>query len=240
MSLLVIVPTYNERDNLKILADKILSQKGDIRILIVDDNSPDGTGEIAKQMAASDKRVKVLHNIKKMGLGSAYLEGFKYAIKNMPADYFMQMDADLSHDPSAIPEFLKAMKDNDVVIGSRYLNGKINIVNWPLRRLILSYGASVYVRLFSRVALSDPTSGYKCFRKSAVEYILSNKISSGGYAFQIEINYIMRKAGFKMAEIPIIFHDRDKGASKMSQFKTIFEAFFIVWALKFRRFAPRG
>jgi dolichol-phosphate mannosyltransferase len=236
MSALVIIPTYNERDNIKKLIDSILEPGLDIEILIIDDNSPDGTGKVADKISASEKRVKVLHRPEKEGLGKAYLEGFTYGIKNSGADYIIQMDADLSHDPNCIPKFLEEIKDCDVVVGSRFYQGRISIVNWPLSRLIFSYGACTYVKLFSRLGLSDPTSGFKCFRRAVIERILENSIISDGYAFQIEINYICKKLGFKMREMPIVFYGRDKGFSKMQILRTILDAVSIVWLLKFKKF----
>lgn len=240
MSTVIIIPTYNEKDNIENLTKEILSLKVDVRILIIDDNSPDGTGKIADTLAASDDRIMVLHRKTKEGLGKAYLEGFRYVIKNTDAEYIMEMDADFSHDPKYIPKFLEEIKDADLVIGSRFYQGRINIVNWPLSRLIFSYGASLYVRLFSRLSLSDPTGGYKCFRRRVIEAILKAGIVSNGYAFQIEVNYICRKMGFVIKEIPIIFYDRDKGSSKMRAIRTIWDAVMIVWLLKFRGFKKSG
>lgn len=235
MSVLIIIPTYNEKENLEGIAARVLSQRSDINVLIIDDNSPDGTGAIADRLAGDEKRIHVIHRNIKNGLGAAYMEGFKYAVKNTDAEYIMEMDADFSHNPDAIPSFVEMMKSGDVVIGSRFYQGRISIVNWPLSRLILSYGASIYVRLFTRLSLSDPTSGFKCFKRRVIEAILEEGIISNGYAFQIEVNYLVRKMGFSIKEVPIVFYDRDKGQSKMKTLSTIFEAAAVVWRLKLKR-----
>jgi len=235
MYTLAVIPTYNERENLLPLVSKILDLGLKIKILIVDDNSPDGTGALADTMAASDKRITVLHRPAKEGLGKAYRDGFRAALADPEAANILQMDADLSHDPSYIPAFIREIQDCDLVIGSRFYGGQIRIVNWPLLRLALSYGASIYVRFFSCLSISDPTGGFKCFKRHTVERLLANNIISDGYAFQIETNYICRKLGFKIKELPIIFYDREKGASKMSTSRTILEALSIVWRLKFKR-----
>lgn len=233
---IIIIPTYNEKDNLENLVRKIFETRADIEVLIVDDNSPDGTGETADRLSAADKRVHVLHRAKKEGIGKAYLAGFGYAVKNTDAPYIMTMDADFSHDPAYIPRFLEEIKNYDVLIGSRYYGGRISIVNWPLSRLILSYGASLYVRLFARLPVMDTTSGFRCFRRRVVENLLENEIISNSYAFLIEINYICGKLGFKIGEIPIIFYERDKGLSKMYASRAVFEAILIVWKVKFKKY----
>lgn len=235
MSLFVIIPTYNERDNLDKLIEKIFSLgMNDINVLIVDDNSPDGTGELADRLAKGNNKISVLHRDKKNGLGIAYLDGFRYALKNSKAEYIMGMDADFSHDPAYIPRFLEEIKNCDVVVGSRYYGGRISIVNWPLSRLILSYGASVYVRLFMGLSLRDPTSGFRCFRRCVIKNLLENEIISSGYAFLIEINYICSKMGFRIKEVPITFYERDKGLSKMYAFRAVLDAILIVWKVKFK------
>jgi dolichol-phosphate mannosyltransferase len=225
----VVVPTYNERDNLEKLVQQVLSQDPEIHVLVVDDNSPDGTGYLADAMAAADDRVSVLHRAGKMGLGSAYREGFRVALDG-GADCIIEMDADFSHDPAMLPRFLEKMGEFDLVIGSRYLNG-VSVVNWPLRRLMLSYFASVYTRLITGLRLADCTSGFKCFRREVLETIDLNSIKSDGYSFQIEMNYRCHELGFRLGEIPIIFIDRHAGTSKMSK-KIVREAVLMVWKLK--------
>jgi dolichol-phosphate mannosyltransferase len=229
---MIVIPTYNEKSNLPALLDEILKFDIPFNILIVDDNSPDGTGAIAD--AYSQKypdRVHVLHRQGKLGLGSAYREGFKYAL-NWGADFIFEMDADFSHDPKYLPDFIKKMEEADygVVIGSRYVNG-ISVVNWPLSRLALSLIASQYVRLITGLKISDTTAGFKCFRRKALEAIKLDDVVSNGYSFQIEMNYRLHKAGFKIAEIPIIFVDRHSGTSKMSG-HIVREALYVVWKLR--------
>jgi dolichol-phosphate mannosyltransferase len=225
----VVIPTYNERDNLEKLVNEVLSQDGGIEIIIVDDNSPDGTGELADRMAGKDERIRVLHRRGKLGLGSAYREGFKIAL-DRGADYIVEMDADFSHDPAMLPRFFEKMKEYDLVIGSRYLHG-VSVVNWPLRRLMLSYFASVYTRTITGLRISDCTSGFKCFRREVLEAIMPEKIQSDGYSFQIEMNYRCKEKGFRIGEVPIIFIDRHAGTSKMSK-KIVREAVLMVWKLK--------
>lgn len=235
MSLLIIIPTYNEKDNVTELTGRIFdSAPSDTKLLIVDDNSPDGTGKIANELASKDRRISVLHREKKEGIGKAYIEGFRYALKNYDAEYFMGMDADLSHDPSFIPKFLEKIKTCDVVLGSRFYEGRVSIVNWPMTRLILSYCASLYVRICTGIPISDFTGAYRCFRRNVVEKLTETERISNSYAFLIEINYMCHKMGFKIGEVPIIFYDRDKGASKMHTSKAVLEAITIVWKLKFR------
>ena len=225
----VVVPTYNEKDNVRPLTTAVLAQHPDLRILFVDDNSPDGTGKIIDELVAGSDRVHVLHRSGKCGLGSAYREGFKAALA-MGADYLLEMDADFSHDPKVLPVFLAAIAESDLVIGSRYLNG-VSVVNWPIRRLILSYFASVYTRVVTGLQLRDCTSGFKCFRRSTIEAIDLSQVTSDGYSFQIEMNYRCMEKGFRITEIPIIFIDRHSGSSKMS--KTIVrEAVIMVWKLR--------
>lgn len=236
MSSIIIIPTYNEKDNLINLTGRISAAVPDMKILIVDDNSPDGTGEMADKLAAADKRINVLHRAGKEGIGKAYLAGFKYAIDNTDADYIMTMDADFSHDPVHIPALLEAIKDSDVVIGSRYYGGRISIVNWPLSRLILSYGASIYVRLLTHLSLRDQTSGFRCFRRCVVESLLQNKIISNSYSFLIEINYICGKMGYRIKETPIVFYERSKGSSKMCALRAVLDAVLIVWKVKFKKY----
>lgn len=229
LKITVVIPTYNERENIEKLAALILPQDERINILFVDDNSPDGTGEIADRLAANSSRVKVLHRAGKLGLGSAYREGFKIAIDG-DADYIIEMDADFSHDPAMLPLFIDKMAEYDLVIGSRYLNG-VSVVNWPIRRLILSYCASVYTRLITGLHLSDCTGGFKCFRRQVLQSIDLASVRSDGYSFQIEMNYRCHERGFRIGEIPIIFVDRHAGTSKMSK-QIVREAVFMVWKLK--------
>ncbi len=228
---LIIVPTYNEMDNIQLLIPTILNirYKDSIDILIVDDNSPDGTAKFVEEYSATNEHVKLLKREKKMGLGTAYITGFKYAIQN-GYDYIFEMDADFSHDPKEIKNFLKTIKDNDLVLGSRYIDG-INVLHWPMSRLLLSYFANVYTRVITSMPIKDATGGFKCFRRSVLEAINLDKIKSNGYAFQIEMTFKAYKKGFKIKEIPIIFADREKGTSKMSK-KIVREAIFLVWKLR--------
>jgi len=229
MKTMVVIPTYNERGNLESLLHRIFLVKPDAEILIVDDNSPDGTGQIAEEIGKNDKRLHVLHRPEKAGLGKAYIAGFKYALQH-GADIIFEMDADFSHDPDTIPGFFDKIRDYDIVIGSRYIKG-ISVVNWPLRRLLLSLMASIYVRLVLWLPVKDSTAGFKCFRRKVLESINLDEVGSNGYAFQIEMNYRAYKAGFKLTEIPIIFVDRHAGTSKMSR-HIVWEALFIVWRLR--------
>lgn len=225
----VVIPTYNEKDNVSSLTNAVLAQHADIQILFVDDNSPDGTGCIIDELVAKNDRVHVLHRSGKLGLGSAYREGFKTALA-MGADYLLEMDADFSHDPGMLPLFLSAIKNSDLVIGSRYLNG-VSVVNWPIRRLILSYFASVYTRWVTGLRVSDCTSGFKCFSRSTIDAIDLEHVTSDGYSFQIEMNYRCMEKGFRITEIPIIFIDRHAGSSKMSG-TIVREAVIMVWKLR--------
>ncbi|MDD2897126.1 MAG: polyprenol monophosphomannose synthase [Desulfuromonadaceae bacterium] len=236
MKAFVVIPTYNEKDNVRSLTNAVLAQHPDINILFVDDNSPDGTGTIIDTLVAEHDRVHVLHRTGKLGLGSAYREGFKKALE-MGADYLIEMDADFSHDPATLPLFLAAIKENDLVIGSRYLNG-VSVVNWPIRRLILSYFASVYTRWVTGLQVRDCTSGFKCFRRSTIEAIDLTRVTSDGYSFQIEMNYRCMEKGFRISEIPIIFIDRHAGSSKMSG-TIVREAVLMVWKLRIRSILSR-
>jgi len=233
---IVIIPTYNEHENIVRLAGEILKQNPVLNILIVDDNSPDGTGRIADELAATEKRIRVIHRSGKLGLGSAYRAGFKVALE-MGADYLIEMDADFSHDPAVLPVFLETIRKCDLVIGSRYLNG-VSVVNWPIRRLILSYFASVYTRLITGLDIRDCTSGFKCFSRAAIEAIDLDRVRSDGYSFQIEMNYRCKEKGFRIVEVPIIFIDRHAGTSKMSK-KIVREAVVMVWKLKLGTFFSR-
>lgn len=236
MNALILIPTYNELENLRELIERIFLLKLDMKVLVIDDNSEDGTGKLADELAKDNDRIYVLHRSKKEGLGKAYLAGFKYAIENINAENIIQMDADLSHDPIHIPQFLEKIKKCDLVIGSRYYKGKISVVNWPLSRLIISYAGSKYIRIFTRLKISDPTTGFNCYRRDVIENILNHNIRSNGYAFLIELKYVCKKLGYRIEEIPIIFRDRSKGNTKMSIFKYIIEALLIIWVIKFRKF----
>jgi len=226
---LVIIPTYNELENLPKLIPIVLSQDEGIHILIVDDGSPDGTGAFVKEEMKKNDRIHLLEREKKMGLGTAYLAGFKYALQNN-YDFIFEMDADFSHDPNELKNFLIAIKENDLVLGSRYING-VRVLNWPMARLLLSFFASVYTRIITGMPIKDATGGFKCFRRSVLEAIELDKVKSNGYSFQIEMTFKAYCKGFKIKEIPIVFIDRVKGKSKMSK-KIVREAVTMVW--KFR------
>lgn len=236
MKTIVVVPTYNERENLTRLAPKVLSQLPDMRLLIVDDGSPDGTGRLADEMAASDPRISVLHRPSKMGLGSAYVQGFQKALTS-DADLIIQMDADFSHDPEVIPQLVEKAADYDVVLGSRYITGA-NVANWPLRRLFLSYFANVYTHIITGLPVRDSTGGFKCFRRRVLESIHLPSIRSDGYSFQIEVNFRCWRKGFSIFETPIVFVDRHAGTSKMSR-RIVWEAMWLVWRLRCERILRR-
>jgi dolichol-phosphate mannosyltransferase len=237
---LVIVPTYNERENLPRLIPSILSRDPRLEILVVDDGSPDGTGELADEISAAEKRVHVLHRTQKEGLGKAYLAGFAWAIER-GYDAVLQMDADFSHDPAHLPQFLEAIDSYDVVLGSRYLHGRVTVVNWPIGRLLLSYFANVYARKVTGLPIADATGGFKCFRRQVLEAIDLGRVESNGYSFQIETSFRAWKKGFRLGEIPIMFVDRDVGESKMSK-AIVREAVWRVWRLRllsvFNRLEP--
>jgi len=225
----VVVPVHNERDNIGGLLDRLLALPYGLHVLVVDDNSPDGTGDLVAERKAADPRIHLLQRPGKLGLGSAYVAGFRYALAQ-GAQYVFEMDADFSHDPASIGDFLKAIDGNDVVLGSRYLDG-VTVVHWPLSRLILSYSANVYTRVITGLPLRDATGGYKCFRRRALEAVNLDKVKSDGYAFQIEMSYKCWRKGFKIREIPITFVDRRAGVSKMNQ-KIVWEAAWMVWRLR--------
>ena len=228
---LVVIPTYNERDNIERLIRTLLALPVDLAVLVVDDDSPDGTGRIVEDLARAEPRVSILHREKKLGLGTAYIAGFKWALARTDARYVFEMDADFSHDPAAIPRFLERIRDADVVIGSRYVEG-VTVVNWPLSRLILSISANIYTRVVTGMPLHDATGGFKCFRREVLMALPLDQIKSDGYSFQIEMNFHAWKQGFRIVEIPILFTDRLVGASKMSR-RIIWEAAFMVWKLRF-------
>ena len=227
---LVIVPTYNERDNLPRLVQRVLAQPARVELLIVDDNSPDGTGQMAEELTKTNPGLHVLHRAVKDGLGRAYIAGFKWALAR-DYDFIMEMDGDFSHNPDEIPNFIKAAQEQnaDCVIGTRYSNG-IRVINWPLKRLILSMGAGVYVRTITGMPVSDPTGGFKLFRRRALESLDLEAVRSNGYSFQIELTHKIWRQGLKVAEVPIIFTDRFQGSSKMSR-AIVYEAVLMVWRL---------
>ena len=226
----VIVPTYNERPNVERLLGGVLAQDPRLDVLVVDDASPDGTGAAVDAIRAREPRVHVLHRAGKLGLGTAYLDGFRWALDRGYGVVF-EMDADFSHDPGHLPTFLAAIEEADVVLGSRYRHGKVTVVNWPISRLILSYGANIYARAVTGLPLFDATGGFKCFRREVLEAIDLTSVKSNGYAFQIEMSFRAWKHGFRIREIPIVFHDRTEGESKMSR-RIIREAIWMVWRLR--------
>lgn len=230
MKILTIIPTYNESDNIRAITRAVLDVHPDLHILIVDDNSPDGTSTIVKELQTSEPRLHLLQRAGKLGLGTAYCEGFMYAIEQ-DYDIVFEMDADFSHDPKEIPSFIKAIENADVVIGSRYLTGA-NVVNWPIQRLLLSWFANQYTRLITRMPIHDATGGFKCFRVDVLRTINLKEIHSNGYAFQIEMNYRCWRRNARIVEIPIVFVDRLNGVSKMSK-NIIWEAAWLVWKLRF-------
>jgi len=227
---LVIVPTYNEKFNIARLIPSILAQDASLDVLVVDDGSPDGTGSIVDAIAANNPRVHIIHRASKLGLGTAYLAGFRWALERK-YDLVFEMDADFSHNPERLPEFLEAIKDADLVLGSRYQNGHVNVVNWPMSRLFLSYAANIYARAITGLPIFDTTGGFKCFRRNVLESIDLSSVKSNGYAFQIEMSYRVWKRGFRLVEIPIIFVDRTEGVSKMSK-RIMREAIWMVWRLR--------
>lgn len=230
---LVIIPTYNEAANLPSLIPQVMTQDPRLQILVVDDGSPDGTGDIADEFAAKSPRVHVMHRDGKQGLGTAYIAGFRWALER-DYDYIFEMDADFSHDPKHLPEFLEAIEDADLVLGSRYLHGRVTVVNWPVTRLLLSYFANVYARTVTGLRLFDATGGFKCFRREVLEAIDFDAVHSNGYGFQIEISFRAWRKGFRIMEIPIVFVDRTDGASKMSG-AIVREAVWMVWWLRLKR-----
>jgi dolichol-phosphate mannosyltransferase len=228
---LVVVPTYNEALNLPLIVPQILAQDPRIEVLVVDDNSPDGTGRLADEMTASDQRVHVLHRPGKGGLGKAYLAGFRWALER-DYEFVFEMDADFSHDPKFLPDFLRAAEDADLVIGSRYKTG-VNVINWPIARLLLSLGANQYARWITGLPIEDSTGGFKCFRRRVLEAIDFERVRSNGYAFQIEMSFRAWKKGFRLVEIPIVFTDRVEGQSKMNK-RIVREAIWMVWWLRLK------
>lgn len=232
MRAIVVVPTYNELANLRALVQKLRQYAPDLHVLIVDDNSPDGTGELADELSAAEPdRISVLHRQRKEGLGRAYVEGFKEVLKK-DYEYILHMDADLSHDPIHLPDFFANIQNNDLVVGSRYLKG-ISVVNWDLKRLAMSKLASHYVRMITRMPFTDPTSGFNCWRREALEAISFQDAFSSGYVFLVELKYKAYRKGFRISEVPIIFIERKSGDSKMD-WAVIWEAFWGVIRLRLR------
>ncbi len=228
---LVVLPTFNERESLGSIVPRILEQDDRLDVLVVDDASPDGTGDLAEELAGRSDRIFVLHRSGQLGLGSAYLAGFREGLER-GYDVLFEMDSDLSHDPAYLRDFLGAIESHDVVVGSRYLRG-VNVVNWPMSRLLLSYAANKYARWVTGLRLTDSTAGFKCFRREVLEAIDFDRVASTGYAFQIEMNFRAWKGGFDIAEIPIVFVERAEGESKMSG-RIVREAIWRVWWLRFK------
>jgi len=233
---LVIIPTYNERENIPEVLRRTLAQPADLDILIVDDNSPDGTGDMVAEMMGTEPRLKLLRRPGKLGLGTAYIAGFRFALEN-GYRYIFEMDADLSHDPDEIPRFLTAAQEAHLVIGSRYING-VNVVNWPLSRLLLSYFASLYTRIVTGLPVRDATSGYKCYRRELLAALPLSGIRTSGYGFQVEMKWRAWTGGFRIREVPITFVDRTVGKSKMSK-AIVREAMILVGKLGLKGFVRR-
>jgi dolichol-phosphate mannosyltransferase len=227
----IVVPTYNEKENIERLISSLLEAGPEISVLVVDDNSPDGTAACVEAIASKNPRVRLLKRPGKMGLGSAYIEGFRDALDH-GAQFLIQMDADFSHDPRYIPEFLKAIESSDLVVGSRYSEG-VNVVNWPIQRLLLSYFANLYTQVITGLPVHDATSGFKCFRREVLEAVDLDQIISDGYCFQIEMTFRTWRKGFRVTEIPIVFVERRTGISKMSK-HIIWEAIWKVWWFRFK------
>jgi dolichol-phosphate mannosyltransferase len=234
---LVIIPTYNEKKNIPLLLQKLNPLNIDLDILFIDDDSPDGTVNLIKELQKVNSRIFLIERSAKLGLGSAYVRGFLWALER-GYTYILEMDADLSHNPEDIPRLINCCKDGaDLAIGSRYSAG-VNVINWPMKRLLLSYGANKYTRIITRLPVTDATSGFKCFRSDVLKAIDLSKIKSSGYSFQIEMNFRTWKRGFKLTEVPIIFTERNEGHSKMSK-SIVYEAVFMVWKLKFSSLSGR-
>lgn len=234
--ILVVIPTYNESENITRLIPLVLGQAAGVEVLVVDDGSPDGTGNMVRALAATDGRVHLLERDGKMGLGTAYVAGFKYALAGA-YEYVFEMDADFSHNPSEIPAFLEKAREVDLVVGSRYTNG-VRVLNWPMQRLLLSWTANVWTRFMTGLPLNDATGGFKCYRIAVLRGIDLDSLRSNGYAFQIEMSYKAWRKGFSLGEIPIVFLDRNAGRSKMSK-HIVYEAFFMLWKLRFRSMLNR-
>ena len=227
--MLVIIPTYNEIDNIQRILPAVLDTEKALEVLVVDDNSPDGTGAAVKQMMKKTKRIHLMERAGKSGLGKAYVAGFRYALEH-GYDYIFEMDADFSHNPKDLPRFIDEMDDADLVIGSRYVQG-VTVVNWPVSRLLLSYSANLYIRFVTRIPVKDATAGFRCYKREVIKNINLNLIHSDGYAFQVEMAYKAWRSGFRLKEIPVVFVDRTVGESKMSS-GIIGEAAWLVWKLR--------
>lgn len=233
MKSLVIIPTYNEKDNIRTVIERLQALPIELDILIIDDNSPDGTADIVRELQADDPHIFMINRPAKLGLGTAYITGFRWALER-DYEYILEMDADLSHNPDDVPRLIQECENGyDLVIGSRYCNG-VNVINWPIKRLLLSYGANKYSRMITRMPIMDTTAGFKCYRREALAAINLDRVKSSGYSFQIEMHFRVWNAGFKIKEIPIIFIERSEGLSKMSK-NIVWEAVFMVWKLKLRQ-----
>lgn len=233
MKSLVIIPTYNEKENITTIIERLRALPIIVDILIVDDNSPDGTAEVVRNLQTNDAHLFMLNRPGKLGLGTAYVTGFRWALER---DYelILEMDADLSHNPDDVPRLISECENGyDLVIGSRYCNG-VNVINWPIKRLILSYGANKYTRVVTGMPIKDATAGFKCYRRNVLEGINLSRVKSSGYSFQIEMHFRAWSAGYKIKEIPIIFVERSEGLSKMSK-NIVWEAVLMVWKLKLRK-----
>lgn len=233
MKAMIVIPTYNEKENITRLIPDVLNQDENAEILIVDDNSPDGTGSLVERISAENNRVHLLRRNGKMGLGSAYLTGFRYALQKPDIDCIFEMDADFSHQPAYIPRFLEAIESADVVLGSRYVRGG-GVQNWALSRQILSRGGSVFSRMMLGLPVNDCTGGFRCYRREVLQSLDLGSISSEGFGFQVEMLHECNKRGYRIKEIPIVFPDRVQGTSKMSK-KIVFEALYMVCRLKFSK-----
>ncbi|HJR42203.1 MAG TPA: polyprenol monophosphomannose synthase [Gemmatimonadaceae bacterium] len=233
----MIIPTYNERSNVLRIVEAVLERDSRLEVLVVDDGSPDGTGALVGEVATENTRVHLIERGQKLGLGTAYVAGFKWALER-GYDYIFEMDADFSHDPGHLPQFLEAIKGADLVLGSRYRHGKVTVVNWPMARLLLSYFANIYARIVTGLPLDDATGGFKCFRRSVLEAINLDDVRSNGYAFQIEMSFRAWRRGFRIVEIPIVFVDRQEGQSKMSK-RIVREAVWMVWRLRWWAISKR-
>jgi dolichol-phosphate mannosyltransferase len=233
MDVLVVTPTYNEKDNLPLLAAGVLQHDG-FRLLIVDDGSPDGTGAIADGLAqAHPGRVEVMHRTGARGLGRSYIDGLQHALAEGRADYICQMDCDLSHDPAYLPALVAAAATHDLVIGSRYMNGGVSVVNWPISRILLSAFGNRYIRLITKLSASDCTSGYRCWRREALAQLPIGAMVSDGYSFLVEMLYEAQQRGFRIGESPIIFVERRLGQSKLSS-NVLLESLIMPWRLVLR------
>jgi len=237
MNLSIIIPTYNEKENIQLIIGKIIenlkNKKINYSIIIVDDNSPDGTGKIIDEISQKNKRVFIVHRKEKLGVGGAYVEGFKFSLKKLKPDLLMTMDADLSHDPRYICDIVSAIKDYDIVIGSRYVKGG-KIVNWGIVRRVISRGANLLAKYVLGLKNNDCTAGFKCFKREIIESIDFSKISSNGYSFILEMLYICKEKGFKIGEVPIVFVNRSLGESKISK-KEMYQTFKLLLKLKFNK-----